>query len=180
MFLKSFFFFFFFFFCTYSYRIQVIFYADLFNPKMGPEQILSLRVRVDLGVMEIKGYTTFSKAPGQESHHQVQFNAIYRKLVRQGPFSILYLSYEGICVLVCIFCLHYMAEAVSSGSWPILFKVLKFNVAICILLLHFRNFCFSLSSVAGFCNTGVRAPTLVGRAIFFLPARKAMRFGQVV
>ena len=41
-----------------------------------------------------------------------------------------------------------MAEAVRSGSWQILFKVLTLNVTICILLLHISNFCFSLSSVA--------------------------------
>ena len=46
-----------------------------------------------------------------------------------------------------------MAEAVSSGSWPILFKVLTLNVAICIVLLHFSNYCFNLSSVADFSNT---------------------------
>ena len=41
-----------------------------------------------------------------------------------------------------------IAEAVSSGSWPILFKVLTLNVAIFIVLLHICNFCFCLSSVA--------------------------------
>ena len=68
---------------------------------------------------------------------------------------ILYLLYECICVLVCILCLLWsIAEAVSSGSWPILFKVLMLNVAICIVLLHFSN--FRLSSVADFLNTGAR------------------------
>ena len=60
-----------------------------------------------------------------------------------------------------------IAEAVSSGSWPILFKVLTLNVTICIVLLHFSNFCFSLSSVADFSNTGARAPTSAGRALFY-------------
>ena len=55
-----------------------------------------------------------------------------------------------------------IAEAVSSGCWPILFKVLTLNVTICIVLLHFSNFCFSLSSVADFLNTGARAPTSAG------------------
>ena len=44
-----------------------------------------------------------------------------------------------------------MADAVSSGSCPILFKVLTLKVAICIVCLHFSNFC-CLSSVAGFSN----------------------------
>ena len=41
------------------------------------------------------------------------------------------------------------ADAVSSGSWPILFRVLTLKVAICIVCLHFSSFC-SLSSVADF------------------------------
>ena len=57
------------------------------------------------------------------------------------------------------------ANAVSSGSWPILFRVLMLNVAICIVCLHFSSFC--LSSVADFSNTEARAPTSAGRAPFF-------------
>ena len=57
------------------------------------------------------------------------------------------------------------ADAVSSGSWPILFRVLTLNVAICIVCLHFS----SLSSVADFSNTEARAPTSAGRAPFFYP-----------
>ena len=33
-------------------------------------------------------------------------------------------------------------EAVSSGSWPIQYKILTLNVLICIALWHFRYFCF--------------------------------------
>ena len=43
--------------------------------------------------------------------------------------------------------LRSITEAVSSGSWPILYKVLTLNVAIYIVLLHLSNFCFCLSSV---------------------------------
>ena len=57
------------------------------------------------------------------------------------------------------------ADAVSSGSWPILFRVLTLNVAICIVCLHFSSFC--LSSVADFSNTEARAPTSAGRAPFY-------------
>ena len=60
---------------------------------------------------------------------------------------------------------------------PILFKVLALNVPICIVRLHFSNFC--LSSVADFSNTEVRVPTKAGRTLF-LPAWRVMRFGQVV
>ena len=42
-------------------------------------------------------------------------------------------------------------DAVSSGSWPILFRVLTLNVSICIVCWHFSS--FSLSSVADFSNT---------------------------
>ena len=69
-----------------------------------------------------------------------------------------------------------MADAITSGSWPILFKVLTLNVAICIVHLHFSNFC--LSSVADFSNTEAWAPISAG-CTPFLPARKAMWFGQM-
>ena len=59
------------------------------------------------------------------------------------------------------------ADAVSSGSWPILFRVLTLNVAICIVCLHFS----CLSSVADFSNTEARAPTSAGRAPFFTRAK---------
>ena len=60
-----------------------------------------------------------------------------------------------------------MADAVNSGSCPILFSVLTLNVAICIVRLHFSNFCY-LSSVADLLNTEARTPTLSGRALFNL------------
>ena len=71
-----------------------------------------------------------------------------------------------------------MADAVSSGSCPILFKVQTLNVAICIVCLHFSKFC-CLSSVPDFSNTEARAPTPARRAPFLL-GRRAMRFGHVV
>ena len=57
-----------------------------------------------------------------------------------------------VCVYLCS-CIHIMsilcstADAVSSASWSILFKVLTLNVAICIVCLHFSSFC-CLNSVA--------------------------------
>ena len=59
------------------------------------------------------------------------------------------------------------ADALSSGSWPILFRVLTLNGAICIVCLHFS----SLSFVADFSNTEARAPTSAGRAPFFTRAK---------
>ena len=73
-------------------------------------------------------------------------------------------------------CMHMMsilcstANAVSSGSWPSLFKVLTLNVAICIVCLHFSSFC-CLSLVADFSNTEARVPTSAGRAPFFIRAK---------
>ena len=58
-----------------------------------------------------------------------------------------------------------MADAVSSGNCPILFKVLTLNLAICIISLHFSNFC--LSSVADFSNTEARAPASSRTRPFF-------------
>ena len=38
---------------------------------MEPLEVLPLQVRVDLGVMGMKEYFSFSKAPGLEHHHQM-------------------------------------------------------------------------------------------------------------
>ena len=43
---------------------------------MGTEQVLPLRISLDLGVMTMKGYSTFPKAPGLEPHHQMDHNHI--------------------------------------------------------------------------------------------------------
>ena len=81
-------------------------------------------------------------------------------------------------------CMHIMsmlwsiAEAVSSGSWPILFEVLMLNITICFVLLHFSNFCFSLNSVSDFSIAWDQGSKL-SRTRSVLPARREMRFGQV-
>ena len=71
-----------------------------------------------------------------------------------------------------------MADAVSSGSCPILFKVITLNVAILIVCLHFTN-CCCLSSVADFrtLRPGFQPQQDV---LLFLPARRARQFGQMV
>ena len=90
---------------------------------------------------------------------------------------------SSLCVCLCS-CMHIMsilcfrADAVSSGSLPILFKFLTLNVAICIVCLHFSSFC-CLSSVADFSNSEARAPTPGGGAPF-LQAWRAMRCMYVV
>ena len=98
------------------------------------------------------------------------------------PLPVSWYLISSVCVYRCscmqitsILCST--ADAVSSDSWPILFRVLTLNVAICIVCLHFSSFC--LSSVGDFSNTEARAPTSAGRAPF-LPARRAMQFMYVV
>ena len=79
------------------------------------------------------------------------------------PLPVSWYLISSVCVYLCS-CMHIMsilcstADAVSFGSWPILFKVLTLNVTICIVCLHFSRFC-CLSSVADFSNTEARAPT---------------------
>ena len=63
---------------------------------------------------------------------------------------------------------------VSFVSCPILVKVLTLNVTICIVSLHFSNFCLILSSVANFSNTGLQPQQDVR---LFLTVRRAMWFG---
>ena len=100
------------------------------------------------------------------------------------PFPVSWYLISSVCVYRCscmqiISILCSTADAVSSASWPILFRVLTLNVAICIVCLHFSSLCLCLSSVADFSNTEARAPTSAGRAPF-LPARRAMRFMDLV
>ena len=99
------------------------------------------------------------------------------------PLPVSWYSISSLCVYLCS-CMHIMsilcsmADAVSSGSCPILFKVLTLNVAICIVCFYFSIFCY-LSSVVDFLNTEARAPTSAGR-VSFLPARRAIQFMYVV
>ena len=84
---------------------------------------------------------------------------------------VLWYLISSLCMYLCS-CIHIMsiicftADAVSSGSWPNLFKFLTLNVVICIVCLHFIIF-FCLSSLADFSNTEARAPTLAGLAPFY-------------
>ena len=77
---------------------------------------------------------------------------------------------SSLCVYMCSW-MHIMsmlwsiADAVSSSSCPIFFKVVTLNIAISIVRLHFSDFC--LSSVADFSNTEARAPTSAGHTLFY-------------
>ena len=48
---------------VYSIHFSISMLLVLFNPLTGPYQVLPLPARVDLGVMAIKGYFAFPKAP---------------------------------------------------------------------------------------------------------------------
>ena len=57
---------------VYSIHFSISMRLVLFNPKIGPYQVLPLRARVDLGAMAMKGYSAFPKAPALlEPHHQI-------------------------------------------------------------------------------------------------------------
>ena len=105
------------------------------------------------------------------------------RVMSDYPLPVSWYLISSVCMYLCS-CMHIMsilcsmADAISSGSCPILFKVLTLNVAICSVCLHFSSFC-RLSSVADFSNTEARAPTSAGWAPF-LPTRRAMRFVYVV
>ena len=54
---------------------------NLFNSKRGHKQAQLLQVKVNLGVMEIKEYSTFPRSQKLEPHHQMQFSVIPRTLL---------------------------------------------------------------------------------------------------
>ena len=57
---------------VYSIQFSISMLLFLFNPWIGPYQVLPLRARVDLGTMAMKGYSAFSKVPALlEAHHQI-------------------------------------------------------------------------------------------------------------
>ena len=57
----------------------------LFDPLMGPQQLQPRWDRVDLGVMAIKGYSTFAKASGLEPHNHI---VISKTLIGVGCGSL--------------------------------------------------------------------------------------------
>ena len=42
------------------FKLFVLCTLVLFDPKIGPNQVLPLRTRVDLGAMAMKGYSAFA------------------------------------------------------------------------------------------------------------------------
>ena len=56
-------------------------YKVLFDPQARPEQVPLLQARLNLRVIAIKEYSTFSKAPGLEPHYQMLLSILPRTLV---------------------------------------------------------------------------------------------------
>ena len=55
-----------------QFSIAQVYTLVLFDPKIGPYQVLSLQVRVDLGAMAVKRYSAFLKAPALlKPHYQI-------------------------------------------------------------------------------------------------------------
>ena len=109
-------------------------------------------------------------------------------LFLRKPFWFLPVSWYLISLLWMYLCscmrvmsmLWSITNEVSSGSCPILFKVLTLNVTICIVRLHFSKYCFSLSSVADFSNTEARAPNLSIAVYILIDRSQPYRWAAVV
>ena len=77
---------------------------------MGPEQVLPLRVRVDLGVMAMKVYSTFLRDPGLEPYYLLQFSDIIRIITRGEITS--FLKGHNSCYLITTFSPMYLFSLV--------------------------------------------------------------------
>ena len=64
--------------CKWSYLNTNNFQTNLFDPYMGHWQVLQLQVKVDLGVMAMKWYSTLNRPLELELYHQMQFTVIPR------------------------------------------------------------------------------------------------------
>ena len=91
------------------------------------------------------------------------------------PLPVSWYLISSVCMYLCS-CMHIMsilcstADAINSGSCPILFKVLTLNIAICIVCLHFSSFC-CLSSLDDFFEHWGQGSNLRRTRPFFTPAK---------
>ena len=70
----------------------------------------------------------------------------------------------------CIYTMSIFCPAtvtVNFGSWSKLFKVLTLSDAMSTVLLHLRNVCLNLRSIADFSNSVARAPTQRNTTLVF-------------
>ena len=56
--------------------------------QLRPKEVLSLQVRVNLGVMAMKRYSTLPRSPELKPYNQMQFSVISRALVGIGLTSL--------------------------------------------------------------------------------------------
>ena len=84
-----------------SYRIGIIFKQIYFTHWL--QQLVPLPIGVNLGVMEMKGCLTLTRAQELEPHHQVLFSIIPKKF---------FFFFGRRCFLPLCVCFHY-----SFGKW---------------------------------------------------------------
>ena len=60
----------------------------LFDPYIGPYQVLPIRARVGLGAMAMKGYSAFSKAPALLKPQGTRWEVSYSSAEVQLVYSI--------------------------------------------------------------------------------------------
>ena len=78
----------------------------LFNPQIGPYQVLPRRARVDLAAMAMKGCSIFPKAPALlEPHHQIVSCHIQDT------------RWWGQCILQPQFCWFFVFVFFWGGGW---------------------------------------------------------------
>ena len=62
------------------------FKTNLRDLQMGPHQEQPLRGRMDLVVMPMKDYSTLSRSPELEPHHQMLFNFLLKTSLLEGSY----------------------------------------------------------------------------------------------
>ena len=78
---------------------------------MEPKQVLPFWVRVDLGIMTMKGFFTLSRSPEQEPFHQMQFSGIprtphsrgYHQLILSPADKFISILEEALSIIINIF-----------------------------------------------------------------------------
>ena len=82
------------------------------------------------------------------------------------PLPVSWYLISSVCVYMCS-CMHIIsilcstADAISSSSCPILFKVLTLNVTICSVCLHFSSFCRLSSAFWDLSRSGKFFPLVI-------------------
>ena len=67
-------------------QFSTIMLLILFNPKIGPHQVLPHRARVDLGAMAMRGHSVFLKAPAYWNLTIRLFSVIFQDIHCEGSY----------------------------------------------------------------------------------------------